>query len=138
MRRQNYLYIEEQLRLAGFDVRVYPNRFWDGSAWITKTPGEILGIYAGSADLDGFELDELELDETWADDDITLCMNYLEEEKDADFFISEDGWMSTFYIAGATVDAFADVPEARKTEFRQLILKLKAAQMCAVLFVNYV
>jgi len=138
LNKQNYLFIEQQLRLAGFDVRVYENRFFPGPT--TKTPSEILGIAAGNAVLDTFELDELELDESWLDAGITLVMNYLEEEKDADFSILGGtlGYRSTFYIAGATIDTFADVPESRKIEFRQLILTLKAAQMCAILFVNYV
>lgn len=136
--KQNYLFIQQQLRAAGFDVYVYPNRFSDGlGGWITKTPIEILSGYVGDAALDGFYLDDLELDETWSDDNIWLIMNYQESEKDEDFYISPDGWKSTFYIAGATVDAFADVPAGREIEFRQLVLKLKAAQMCAIAFVNY-
>ena len=134
LNKQHYLFIEEQLRMAGFDVRVYENRFLPGPT--TKTPSEILGVAAGNAVLDTFELNELELDEEWIDTDITLVMNYLEEEKDATFPILD--YRSTFYIAGATIDTFADVPLSRKIEFRQLILNFKAAQMCAILFVNYI
>lgn len=134
LNKQHYLFIEEQLRMAGFDVRVYENRFLPGPT--TKTPSEILGVAAGNAVLDTFELGELELDEEWLDAGITLVMNYLEEEKDATFPILD--YRSTFYIAGATIDTFADVPLSRKVEFRQLILNFKTAQMCAILFVNYV
>lgn len=133
LNKQNYLYIQEQLRAAGFDVYVYENRFFPGP--VTKTPSEILGIAAGDAVLDTFELDELELDSSWIDAGITIVMNYLEEEKDADFAITE--YRSTFYIAGDPIATFANVPLARKTEFRQLILKLKSAPIAAILFVNY-
>jgi hypothetical protein len=134
LNKQNYLYIQEQLRAAGFDVYVYENRFLPGP--VTKTPAEILGIPAGYAMLATFELGELELGSEWIDDGITLVVNYLEEEKDAVFGITE--YRSTFYIAGATISTFANVPLSRKIEFRQLILKLKAAQMCGILFVNYI
>lgn len=134
LNKQHYLFIEEQLRMAGFDVRVYENRFLPGPT--TKTPSEVLSLAAGNAVLDTFELNELELDEEWIDAGITLVMNYLEEEKDAAFPIVE--YRSTFFIAGATISTFADVPLSRKIEFRQLILNFKAAQMCAILFVNYI
>lgn len=138
LNKQHYLFIEEQLRMAGFDVRVYENRFLPGPT--TKTPSEVLSLAAGNAVLNTFELNELELDEEWIDAGITLVMNYIEEEKDASFAIIGGtlGYRSTFYIAGATISTFADVPLSRKIEFRQLILNFKAAQMCAILFVNYV
>lgn len=138
--RQSAAYIEEQLILAGFNVKVYPNRFDDGmGGWITKTPSEILGVPAGMAILNEFELGEVELAQVWSDAGITIVMNYLEWQKDELLdIVYPEGWESTFYIAGATVSDFADVPTEREIEFRQLILKLKTAQMAAILFVNYV
>lgn len=129
-------YIQEQLRAAGFDVYVYRNYFLPGP--VTKTPSEILGIPVGTAGYGMFGYGEAGYGSTLADDGVTLVVNYLEEGKDAAFIITPEGYRSTFYIAGATIDSFADVPESRKIEFRQLILKLKAAQMCAILFINYV
>jgi len=140
LNKQHYLFIEEQLRMAGFDVRVYENRFLPGPT--TKSVSEVLGVAAANAVLDTFELNEAELDMTWEDAGVSLVMNYIEEEKDADFAIlgGSLGYRSTFFIAGASLDlgGFADVPLSRKIEFRQLILNFKAAQMCAILFVNYV
>lgn len=139
LRRQNYLYIQEQLQAAGFDVYVYPNRFPDGlGGYETKTPAAVLGAPVMGSYLGSFYLGEAYLAEKLSTSGISLIVNYLEEEKDALFDITAEGYKSTFYIAGAVITDFADVPAARKIEFRQLILKLKAAQMCGILFTNYI
>jgi len=134
--RCNYQYIEDQLRAAGFDVYVYENRFFPGP--VTKTPAEILGTTAGLAMLGTFELGEVELAETWADDGITLCVNHIEESTDALFGIPPTNYRTTFYISGSPITTFASVSIDRKDEFRQLILQLKPAQTAAFLFVNYI
>lgn len=137
--RQAASFLQTQLRNAGYDVYVYENKFAVGSpvSYVTKTPSEILGIPVGSAILDTFELGEVELGSTWAMSGVTLCANYLEESKDADFAIGSN-YRSTFYIAGATISTFADMDAIRKDSFRQLILQLKPAQTVAILFVNYI
>lgn len=134
--RCNYQYLEDNLRAAGFDVYVYENRFFPGP--VTKTPSEILGISTGMAMLGSFELGEVELAETWADEGITLCVNHIEESIDATFAIPAANYRSTFYISGSPITTFADVLEVRKDEFRQLILQLKPAQTVAFLFINYI
>jgi hypothetical protein len=135
LNKQNYLYIQEQLRAAGFDVYVYENRFFPGP--VTKTPAEILGGIFPVAMMGYVQYGVAQYGQLSASA-VTKVVNYLEEDKDALFVITPLGYRSTFYIAGATIDTFADVPESRKIEFRQLILKLKAAQVCGLLFVNYV
>jgi uncharacterized protein YmfQ (DUF2313 family) len=137
--RQAASFLETQLRNAGYDVYVYENKFATGSpvSYVTKTPFEILGITSGVAMLNMFQLGEVELAETWADDGITICVNHLEESTD-EYFVIGDNWRSTFYIAGATVSTFADVDADRKETFRQMILQFKPAQTVAILFVNYI
>jgi hypothetical protein len=138
LNKQSLQYIEDQLQAAGFNVFVYQNKFPSGPGFITKTPGEVLGgIPAGNAVYNNFTYGDLNYDQRWIDSGITLCVNYLEEAKDANF-ITGGQYRYTFFIAGATVDTFANVLASRKIEFRQLVLKLKAANMCAFLFVNYV
>lgn len=137
--RQHYLFIEFQLRLAGFDVRLYENRFLVGSPAVmeTKTPSEILGIpvsysvYGDSFYGDGF------YGGSWADDGVSIIANYLEESIDATFSFGAN-LRSTFFIAGSTITTFADVSVDRKTEFRELVLKLKPAQTVGIAFVNYI
>lgn len=135
--RSNYLFIQEQLRNAGFDVYVYENRFLPGP--VTKTPSEVLGIGAEDAEYgEELEYGESEYGDTFAIEGITKVVNYLEEEKDDLFIITDVGWRSTFYIAGATITTFANVPASRKFEFRQLVLQLKPTQCPGILFVIYV
>lgn len=135
--RQNYRYLQGQLQAAGFNVTVYENRFDDGGGgYITKTPSEILGDATVLANLGTFNLGEANLAGTWSDQGVTVVANHIEEALDADFDIG-DNYRSTFYIAGDTVDAFADVDADRKDEFRQLILLTKPVQTVAFLFINY-
>jgi hypothetical protein len=133
--RQNYLYIQAQLQLAGFNVYVYENRFPDGhGGYITKSPDEILGTYPGLAQFaDDVEFGDTEFGTGYNE----KVVNYLEPSLDAVFDIGTN-YRSTFFIAGATITTFADVPAGRETEFRQLILQLKPAQSVGYLFVNYV
>lgn len=136
--RQNYRYLQGQLQAAGFDVYVYENIFDDGGGGTeTRTPGVVLDEAAGQANLGGFNLGELNLGSVYADNGVTLAVNYLEESKDANWGMAAN-LRNTFYIAGATIDTFAEVDAARKTEFRQLILLLKPLHLGAFLFVNYV
>ncbi len=135
LNKQTAGYIQQQLQAAGFNVYVYKNKFSDGmGGFITKTPDDILGAASEAAYMDEFYLDESYLNEDFYG---TKIVQYIEEDKDAAFDVGAN-WKATFYIAGATIGTFADVPIGRKIEFRQLILKLKRLQMCGFLFVNYV
>lgn len=136
LNKQNYLFIQEQLRAAGFDVYVYPNRFPDGmGGYVAKTPAEVLGTPIGRAVLGNFDLGQLNLAASYAEAGITTIINYLEEDKEVGYVIHNE---SSFFIAGATITTLANVPAPRKIEFRQLILRLKAQEMAAFLFVNFV
>jgi uncharacterized protein YmfQ (DUF2313 family) len=137
--RQHYLFVEYQLRLAGFDVRIYENRFLVGSPAVmeTKTPTEILGIPVGLAVYGDVEYGETAYGASWADEGITIIANYLESAKDATFSFGAN-LRSTFYIAGSTITTFADVDADREIEFRELVLKLKPAQTVGIAFVNYI
>src|SRR5690606_32537660 len=54
--RQNWLYVEGQLRAAGFDVYVHENRFDDGmGGYDTKTPVELSGGSASAAQYGQFQ-----------------------------------------------------------------------------------
>jgi len=136
--RSHYLFIQAQLRLAGFDVYVYENRFPDGmGGYITKTPSEVLGVITGMAILGLFDLGDADLGGDYSDTGMSLVVNYIEEYKDNDFSIG-DNYRSTFFVAGSVIGDFAEVPLSRKIEFRQLILQLKPAQTVGILFINYV
>ena len=137
--RQHYLFIEYQLRLAGFDVRLYENRFLVGSPAVmeTKTPTEILGIPVGLAIYGDVGYGDTAYGSGWIDEGITIIANNLEAVRDATFDFGAN-YRSTFYIAGSTTTTFADVSADRETEFRELVLKLKPAQTVGIAFVNYI
>lgn len=132
--RQSAGYLQDQLQAAGFNVFVYENIFMPGG--VTKTPAQILSSTYPSA-IHGFtqhgqvQHGQLPLKR------VTKIANYIEESKDALFVIGSN-YRSTFFIAGAAIDTFADVSIYRKAEFRQMILRLKPAHMCGFMFVNYI
>ena len=132
--RQDRAFIEAQLQSAGFNVFVYANNFM-GSA---LSPSEVLGIPVGLAAYGEVNYGQANYGAVYLDDGVTLIANHLESAKDADFSIPPTNYRSTFFIAGATVSTFADVPASRELEFRQLIMQLKSAQTVGFLFINYV
>lgn len=130
---QHYLFIQQQLQAAGFDVYVYENWFDDGmGGHITKTPAEIIGVTSSDAIFGNFQFGQLQFGGGYHN----KCVQYIEEVKDAGFSIGN--WRTTFYIAGSDITTFADIPSARKDEFRQLLISIKPLEMVGFLFVNYV
>jgi len=134
--RQNWLYLQEQLQAAGFDVYVYENIF----AGTTMTPTDILGAaIVGIAEHDPnlehgqAEHGSIETGSVYED----CVANYIDELLDAWFDVGAN-LRNTFFIAGPYIDQFADVELIRKEEFRQLILKIKPVQTVGFLFINYV
>ncbi len=133
--RQNYLYLQGQLRAAGFDVYVYENRFPDGGGgYETHNPLTVSGGMGSVAFQHG----------DWQHGDIqhgagfgNIVANYIEEDRDFIFNIG-DNLKSTFFIGGTPIGTFANVEAIRKDEFRQLILKIKPVQTVAFLLINYI
>lgn len=134
--RQHYLYLEGQLRAAGFDVYVHENRFDDGmGGWETRTPEEVTGgpapivVQHGNPPQHG---DVQSGSGTW-----NLIANNLDETLDSSFNVGGN-FRSTFFIGGPYAGEFADVDANRKLEFRQLVLRIKPVQTIAYLFINYI
>lgn len=131
--RQNWRWIEYQLQLAGFNLYVYENRFPDGGGgWETNNPLTHWPTGGRPIQLGDGQLGDNQLGYEIND----IVVNSLDNAVDQDFDIG-DNLRSTFFIAGASLGDFGDVPAARRTELRQLILKLKPVQTVAFLFVNY-
>lgn len=134
--KQHYLYLEAQLQLAGFDVYVFENRFPDyPDGYMTQSPidlgapGSVLSYIEHGV----FEHGEQQHGPVYNN----KIANHINEELDLPFDIG-DNFRSTFYISGNPLGTYADVPAARKDEFRQLVLKLKPVQTVALLFINYI
>jgi len=157
--RENWMNLEHQLQAAGFNVWVHENRFWNGVTWVTIDPAEAL------VNVDYGQLGEAQLGENQLGSDLSYyntlfeftqlgtfqlggrelggytynnkVVNFIEQSKDANFYEGEN-LRATFYIGGETFGTFAEVPEVRKEEFRQLILKLKEVQTVAYLLIDYI
>ena len=84
--RQHFLYIEGQLRAAGFDVYVYENRFPYGGSYYTRTLFDIIG---------GVGIDDLQHGDSQHGDSqhggtySNIIANYIDEVIDSNFSISE-------------------------------------------------
>ena len=132
--RQNWRYVERELQRAGFDVYVHENRFPDGGGGFeTKTYQEVVGIADFAVHYMGTEHGNIEFG---ASNDQRV-VNYLDPILDDQFDILGN-LERTFFIGGAVVGDYADVPIERQTEFRKLILTLKPVQTVAYLIINYV
>jgi len=130
--RGYWLYVQQQLRAAGFDAYVYENRFFEMGSWVTKTPIEILGGGGTQNQLADNQLGDAQLGGSYN----MLVANNIDQVDDANFSVGSN-LRSTFFIGGATLGAYAYVPINQERQFRQLILKLKPAQTVAYLFVIY-
>jgi uncharacterized protein YmfQ (DUF2313 family) len=133
--RNNYLWLERNLRAAGFDVYVFENRFpIYPDTYETLRPDEIVaGDYFEDYNHGPFNHGEINHGGTYGN----VIANHIKEEDDFGFDIG-DNLRSTFFISGTPVGTYANIEEIRKDEFRQLILRLKPVQTVGFLFVNYV
>lgn len=133
--RENYLYIQGELQLAGFNVYVYENIFPDGmGGFTTKTPFEISG---DSSIFTTVRYGQVQYGQArYGTVYNNKIANSIYEADDLHFDIGGD-YTGTFFIGGATLGSFANVPLARHDEFRQLILQLKPTHNVGFLFINY-
>lgn len=123
----NYLYIQSQLQLAGFNVYVYEN-IPNNTPMSYGYPNTTAPLQYGQAQYGSG---------SYGVGFINKCVNYIDEQKDASFSLG-GSYAFSFFIGGPTIGSMANVPLTRKAEFRQLILKLKQLQCVALLYVNYI
>lgn len=131
--RQHPLFIQHQLQQSGFDVYIHENKFYQDGELVYKQPDEIIdlgfeptthgtpaqhgiGTQHGSA---GFE----------------VIANKIGVEG---YGVGADNLWATFFIGGPSLGEMAGVPENRKKEFRELVLKIKPGNTVAFLFINYI
>lgn len=131
--RQNWRYVQGQLQAAGFDLYVYENRFDDGAGhWETQDPFTIWSGGTEQRQHGQFNHGQAQHGAAIAD----FVVNSLDNEVDQEFLIGANP-RSLFFIGGSTIGSFGSVPEERRIELRQLILRLKPVQTGAILFINY-
>jgi uncharacterized protein YmfQ (DUF2313 family) len=133
--RQHFLYLEGQLQAAGFNVFVFENKFPDGGGGIETRDALTVsgGVGLGTVQLGDGQLGDNQLGGGFTN----VIVNYIDEEIDFLFNVGSN-LRKTFFIGADPVGDFANVDINRKDEFRQLILKIKPAQMVGYLFINYI
>lgn len=128
--RQSKNFIEDQLRLSGFDVYVYENGFEEDGNLVYKTPDEIIALNSSLQQHGDFQHGSAQHGSTGYE---TIANTIVFEE----YSVGQNLW-STFFISGSIISEGAEIPEDRKKEFIELILKLKPAHTVAFPIINYV
>lgn len=133
--RQHLNYIQNQLNQAGFNVKLYPNIFYDvdGNLY-RKQPSEILDLQIATTQHGGTT--QHGSGTQHGGGNVEVVANELLEENYG--VGGQSRLYATFFIAGESLNQIAEVEKSREAEFRELILKLKPAHLVAYLFVNYI
>lgn len=150
--RQSAGYLQDQLQLAGFNVYVHENIPAQTPESVLFVPdigemgepemgeiemGSALSYYADLflfPEMGELEMGELEMGEIQYKNQIA---NSISEPVDQAFQTGQN-YKCTFFIGGQIKGTFADVPQVRKDEFRQLILRIKPVQTVGYLLINYI
>ena len=153
--RQSRDYIENSLRLAGFDVYVYENIPEQTiEDLLNSTPTQ---LQQGNGQQGDFQQGEENIYFVYSNLFTQVqqgdsqqgdfqqgaysynnkLINHISESNDLLFNIGVNSKCS-FFIGGITLGSFANVDVNRKNEFRQIILKLKPVQSVSYLLINYI
>lgn len=130
--RQHPKFIEYQLQLAGFDVYIHENGFYDDDGNLFyKTPSDITGdstttVQHGNGIQHGTQHGFAGFE---------VIANTIQDEV---YAVGDDNLWPTFFISGELLGEGARVAENRKREFKELVLKLKPAHTVAFTFIEYI
>lgn len=133
--RQDLNFIQGQLRSSGFDVTCYENE-------PAVNPDGSL-TYQDPASITGNSVASIQHGEPTQHADSTFHGGTTfdvianEIENNESYGVGDNLWAS-FFIGGETLGQSANVPENRRREFRELVLKLKPAHLAAYIFINFV
>lgn len=129
----HYLWIQQQLQDAGFNVYVYENMFPAyPSGWTTVQPGDINPAILSEAQFGDIQFGDFQFGYYINH----LIVKSLDNSEDVGFDLGS-GLESTFFIGGSPLGTYATIPATREKEFRQLVLTLKQVQNIAILFITY-
>lgn len=130
--RQHPLFIQSQLRLAGFDVYVHENTI------PYQNPADIAAINLLELQHGGIGVDETQHGNSTqhGGESFDVIANSIEEVET--FAIGEDNLWATFFIGGEILGTLAEVPYNRLREFKELVIKLKPAHTVAFSFITYI
>lgn len=128
----HYLYLQTQLRLAGFDVYVHENMIptypsgFDTYNPAVLNPAILTANQHGNGLQHGLQSHRIN----------KVIVNSIDNDTDIYFNVGNT-LRCTFFIGGQTLGTYATVSSSREVEFRQLVLKLKHAHLIAYLFINF-
>ena len=126
--RQNKLFIESQLQLAGFNVWVHENTA------PYKTPDDVLNISLGLVQHGGDTQHGGGLQHGFSNYEVIANQISINES----YSVGAGNLWASFFIGGENLGEVANVPSNRLMEFKELVLKLKPAHTVAHTFINYV
>lgn len=126
--RQNQLFIEQQLQLAGFNVWIHQN------TQPYQTPGDIVAISLNN--VQHGEPTQHGNGTQHGSDGYSVIANSIREIESYAVGDVDKLW-ATFFIGGQNLGDMATVPHARLKEFKELVIKLKPAHLVAFTFINY-
>jgi hypothetical protein len=151
--RQSRGFLEQQFRLAGFNVRVYDN-LEGKNIYQVLTQGQpnaqMEQAQMGQVQM-GFDLlaqynsmftsvqmGQTQMGQTQMGVKIynNKVVNNIDESKY--LYLYPISWRTVFYIGGENLGEFASIPAPRKNEFRQLVLQLKPINTFAYLLINFI
>jgi hypothetical protein len=125
--RQSKSFIETQLQLAGFNVFVHEN------TQPYRTPGDIVLLDLGITQHGGST--QHGSGTTHGSINFEVIANY--PVIDESYSIGGNLW-ATFFIGGEILGEVANIPQSRRLEFKELVLKLKPAHTVAFTFINFI
>lgn len=131
--RQNYRYLERELRAAGFDVYVHENRFDDGMYGYESVSASEAGLSGIAIQLGTIQLGDGLLGDGLFD----KIANKIEYEPEY-YFDAGSVLNRTFFISSIVLEYPAEIESSRREEFRELVLKIKPVQTVAFLNITYI
>ncbi len=132
----SYLYLQEQLNNAGFNVTVYENRFlqYPAGVYTTETPEQLTGLnnFITYNQFGQHQFGQVRFGGNYNN----KVVNNIDETLDRNFNFA-GAWRNTFFIGGSPVGTIGSVEAIKRDQFRQLILKTKPVQTIGFLLINY-
>lgn len=125
--RQNKLFIESQLRLAGFDVYVHEN------LPPYQTPDQIVALSLELTQHGGGTQHGIATQHGYVNFDVIANEAIVSES----FSVGSGNLWATFFIGGENLGDMATIPANRLIEFKELVLKLKPAHLICFTFINF-
>lgn len=132
--KAHFLWLQEQLQAAGFNVFVYENIFPTYPTGYTRVwPGSLNGAVVSEVQQGMFEQGGAQQGGFIN----SLVANSIYNAEDLTFDFGQD-YGGVFFIGGPTIGSYANALASREAEFRQLILSLKQIPLAVVIFINYI